>query len=260
MNSTNQEFQIPSLENLSLGGEQFQIPNLTNLSNSISDTNQNSTPTQGISLSALASEHLTQNSSNSSNLLNFDLGPVFGTKPEEGTLSLADIANLHLVSNTDLDKGAFEIPSLSGSEANKKVTVPNLQFKNFSEATQDIDLNLALAATKNIKYTKKEDSPAPAALEEKKVPIIKVPFETEILVKNNHWNKENFQCAELQKASTLGKVVCRRWKTKSLLTRKKEPKRKLVQHKINPFLFDSSSPDDIIRKAQSQSFNRVQPK
>ena len=143
MNSTNQEFQIPSLENLSLGSEQFQIPNLTNLSNSISDTNQNST--QGLSLSALASEHLTQNSSNSnSNLLNFDLGPVFGTKPEEGTLSLADIANLHLVSNTDLDKGAFEIPSLSGSEANKKVTVPNLQFKNFSEATQDIDLNLAL--------------------------------------------------------------------------------------------------------------------
>ena len=143
MNSTNQEFQIPSLENLSLGSDQFQIPNLTNLSNSISDTNQNSTQTQGLSLSALASEHLTQNSSNS-NLLNFDLGPVFGTKPEEGTLSLADIANLHLVSNTDLDKGAFEIPSLSGSEANKKVTVPNLQFKNFSEASQDIDLNLAL--------------------------------------------------------------------------------------------------------------------
>ena len=116
------------------------------------------------------------------------------------------------------------------------------------------------AATKNIKYTKKEDSPAPAALEERKVPIIKVPFETEILVKNNHWNKENFQCAELQKASTLGKVVCRRWKIKTLLTRKKEPKRKLVQHKINPFLFDSSSPDDIIRKAQNQSFNRVQLK
>ena len=142
MNSTNQEFQIPSLENLSLGSDQFQIPNLTNLSNSISDTNQNSS--QGLSLSALASEHLTQNSSNPSNLLNFDLGPVFGTKPEEGTLSLADIANLHLVSNTDLDKGAFEIPSLSGSEANKKVTVPNLQFNNFSEASQDIDLNLAL--------------------------------------------------------------------------------------------------------------------
>ena len=141
MNSTNQEFQIPSLENLSLGGEQFQIPNLTNLSNlNSSDTNPNST-TQGLSLSALASEHLTQNSSN---LLNFDLGPVFGTKPEEGTLSLADIANLHLVSNTDSDRGAFEIPSLSGAEANKKVAVPNLQFKNFSEATQDIDLNLAL--------------------------------------------------------------------------------------------------------------------
>ena len=147
MNSTNQEFQIPSLENLSLGGEQFQIPNLTNLSNSISDTNQNSTP--GLSLSALASEHLTQNSSNSSNLLNFDLGPVFGTKPEEKSLSLADIANLHLVSNTDSDKGAFEIPSLSGAEANKKVTVPNLQFKNFSEATQDIDLNLALGNYKD---------------------------------------------------------------------------------------------------------------
>ena len=145
MNSSNQEFQIPSLENLSLGGfEQFQIPNLTNLSNSISNTNQNSTQTQGLSLSALASEHLTTNSSNSSNLLNFDLGPVFGTKTEEGTLSLADIANLHLVSNTDSDSGAFEIPSLSGSEANKKVTVPDLQFKNFSEATQDIDLNLAL--------------------------------------------------------------------------------------------------------------------
>ena len=146
MNSTNQEFQIPSLENLSLGGEQFQIPNLTNLSNSISNTNQNSTQTQGLSLSALASEHLnlTQNSSNSSNLLNFDLGPVFGTKTEEGTLSLADIANLHLVSNTDSDGGAFEIPSLSGSEANKKVTVPDLQFKNFSEATQAIDLSLAL--------------------------------------------------------------------------------------------------------------------
>ena len=142
MNSTNQEFQIPSLENLSLGSDQFQIPNLTNLSNSISDTNQNSS--QGLSLSALASEHLTQNSSNSSNLLNFDLGPVFGTKPEEGTLSLADIANLHLVSNTDLDKGAFEIPSLSGFEANKKVAVPNLQLKNSSVASQDIDLNLAL--------------------------------------------------------------------------------------------------------------------
>ena len=147
MNSTNQEFQIPSLENLSLGGEQFQIPNLTNLSNINSDSNQNSTQTQGLSLSALASEHLTQNSSNSSNLLNFDLGSVFGTKSEEGTLSLSDIANLHLVSNTDSDRGAFEIPSLSGVEANKKVTVPNLQFKNFSEPAQDIDLNLALGNT-----------------------------------------------------------------------------------------------------------------
>ena len=54
---------------------------------------------------------------------------------------MADIANLHL-SSTDSDQGAFQIPSLSGAEANK-VTVPNLQF-NLSEPAQDIDLSLAL--------------------------------------------------------------------------------------------------------------------
>ena len=127
MNSTHQDFQIPNLGNLSLG-EQFHIPSL-NFPNS---SDNSSSP----SLSALASEHLTQNSSN---LLNFDLS--VGSKTEEKTLSLADIANLHL-SSTDSDQGAFQIPSLSGAEANK-VTVPNLQF-NLSEPAQDIDLSLAL--------------------------------------------------------------------------------------------------------------------
>ena len=120
MNSSNQEFQIPSLENLSLG-DQFQIPNLT-LPNS-----------SGPSLSSLASEHLTQNPPK----LNFNLS--VGTKSESP--SLADIANLHL-SSTDTELGAFHIPSLSGAEVNK-VTVPNLQF-NSSAPTPDIDLSLAL--------------------------------------------------------------------------------------------------------------------
>ena len=120
MNSSNQEFQIPSLENLSLG-EPFQIPNLT-LTNS-----------SGPSLSALASEHLTQNPPK----LNFNLS--VGTKSESP--SLADIANLHL-SSTDTELGAFHIPSLSGAEANK-VIVPNLQF-NSSKPTPNIDLLLAL--------------------------------------------------------------------------------------------------------------------
>ena len=97
MNSTNQEFQIPSLESLSLGG-QFHIPSL-NFPNS---SENSSSP----SLSALASEHLTQNSQ-SSNLLNFDLS--VGSKCEEKTLSLADIANLHLSSTGDFFKQWNEI-------------------------------------------------------------------------------------------------------------------------------------------------------
>ena len=112
-----------------------------------------------------------------------------------------------------------------------------------------------LAATKNIKYTKKEDSPARLALEEE-LPY-RVPYEGEILIKSNHWNKENLPRSktEVRKSSTLGKVVCRRWKTKSLL--RKLPKVKSFVDEIKPFTFDSLSPDDIVREAQSQSFTRT---
>ena len=118
--------------------------------------------------------------------------------------------------------------------------------------------NPFLAATKNIKYTKKEDSPAPPTeapetFEEKGISR-KVSYESEILIKTDHWNKENFPLKSgIQKASGLGKVVCRRWKTKVLL-RKFDTK--LIKNQIKPFLFDSSSPDDIVRAAQNQSFTR----
>ena len=213
---------FPNLETLSLqNGESFQIPNLVL---------PNKTDNLGPSLSDFASNHLDNGQSGEA-------------------ASLLDIANLHL---TGKSEGTFEIPSLFGTSSSQinepKIIIPNIQS---SKPAVAIDLSIALAPSKPSKPLK-EKSPTPI-LEDIKLP--KNTIESDLLVQEEFWNKENFVSKNsVRDSSTLGKVVCRRWRPK--VSDKPYLKFKDSTNELKPFLFDSDSPDDKVRQAQSQSFTR----
>lgn len=231
-------FQIPSLDNLSLNTGQFHIPSLTFPSSSSSGNDGGST------LSSLASEHLTHNPSS----LQFAPLSDSGTG---GASSLLEIANLHL-SSQEGEKSSFQIPSLFGSGTVSLQAHHPEQTTKEKEDNQgaDIDLSLALnTATKPQKITqnKKQDT-------FQNTPTLpKKSIESEILVTKEYWNKENLSLQQ-KSCSTLGKVVCRRWRAKPRFSTKKPHSEFKAQ--IVPFSFDTASPDDIVRVAQGQAFTR----
>lgn len=200
----------------------FQIPNLENLSlNSGQFQIPNLTlpsdfQAPNLSLTALATEHL-------------------GT----GSNSLLDdIASLHLSNNSD--SNSFQSPSLNGTETIE------LKAPELKPQTTQIDLSLALTPSLNpikTKSVKKEDNQQVSAPRRPSI-------ESEILISQDHWNKENFQI--YLDSSNLGKVVCRRWRKRPLFN----PRTRKENSDLKPFLFDVASPDDIVREAQSQAFTR----
>lgn len=224
---TKNDFQIPSLDNLSLNSGQFHIPNLT-------------FPSDGsTSLTALASEHLTHNPSSIS------LAPI----SDSGSSSLLEIANLHL--SNSAKSSAFQIPSLFGAET-VSIEAPELVVKDkeVNKEGSDIDLSLALNVAKPQKtLNKKQDT---SQNTEQTLP--KKSIESEILIAQDHWNKENLSLIQQKQSSTLGKVVCRRWRSKPRFSTQPYPQD--FEPQIVAFSFDTASPDDIVRVAQGQAFTR----
>lgn len=220
-------FFLPKIEGLSLG--QFQIPDL-----GLAESDQ------APSLATLANEHLSQNGSDLFNL-KLDLSPSVSNAP----LDLEALANLHLETS---DSSGFKIPSLFANEPplelkSKEIVVPLSPKKG-----QTIDLSAALniVPEKPGSFKKVERTPKSGQLE------TKIAFEVEILVQPEHWNKENWSESQQYRsqASAFGKVVSRRWRhPKSSIT----PVIPRLETTIKNFLFDSASPDDIVRIAQSKS-------
>ena len=203
---------------------EFKLPKLESL-------NLNSA--ENSSLQALASDHLASNSGFAIPTLSSK-----STSEEEPPTSLQALANLHLDQN---NSQGFSIPSIFGPDQGpKQILLPNNPAEKSPEKFQKIDLSLALKPREKptVKPKKKEE----------KV-VIKKSLEVQLLIEEI---KENCQDHQKSKGSNLGKVLTRKWKRKSGFV----PYLRPFQSDVKPFLFDTKSPDDIVRAAQSQVFTR----
>ena len=212
-------FKLPKLESLNLNSE-------------------NST-----SLSALANNHLgIQNGGG------FAL-PILtnNSKSEESTTSLQALANLHLDQSSSTQPG-FSIPSIFGQNSSEvtQILLPNPTLSSPEKIdSKPIDLSLALKT-----QTEKPFKKQPIKVIEEKV--IKKNLEVELLLEETNFEgKEN--CKIQSQGSILGKVLTRKWRKKRRII----PYPTNIQSDVKPFMFDTKSPDDIVRDAQSQVFSRI---
>ena len=210
-------FKLPKLESLNLNSE-------------------NST-----SLSALANNHLgIQNGGFALPIL------TNNSKSEESTTSLQALANLHLDQSSSTQPG-FSIPSIFGQNSSEvtQILLPNPTLSSPEKIdSKPIDLSLALK-TQSEKPFKKQPI---KVIEEK---VIKKNLEVELLVEETVFEegKENYIQSQ---GSILGKVLTRKWRKKRRLI----PYPANIQSDVKRFMFDTKSPDDILRDAQSQVFSR----
>ena len=210
-------FKLPKLESLNLNSE-------------------NST-----SLSALANNHLgIQNGGFALPILTNN-----SKSEEEGPTSLQALANLHLDQSSSTQPG-FSIPSIFGQDSSEvtQILLPNPTLSSPEKIdSKPIDLSLALK-TQSEKPFKKQPI---KVIEEK---VIKKNLEVELLLEETKFEegKENYQ----SQGSILGKVLTRKWRKKRRLI----PYPANIQSDVKRFMFDTKSPDDIVRDAQSQVFSR----
>ena len=211
-------FKLPKLESLNLNSE-------------------NST-----SLSALANNHLgIQNGGFALPILTNN-----SKSEEEGPTSLQALANLHLDQSSSTQPG-FSIPSIFGQNSSEvtQILLPNPSLSSPEKIdSKPIDLSLALK-TQSEKPFKKQPI---KVIEEK---VIKKNLEVELLLEETDFEegKENYIQSQ---GSILGKVLTRKWRKKRRLI----PYPANIQSDVKRFMFDTKSPDDIVRDAQSQVFSR----
>ena len=210
----------------------FKLPKLE----SLNLNSQNST-----SLSALANNHLgIQNGGFALPILTNN-----SKSEEEGPTSLQALANLHLDQSSSTQPG-FSIPSIFGQNSSEvtQILLPNPTLSSPEKIdSKPIDLSLALK-TQSEKPFKKQPI---KVIEEK---VIKKNLEVELLLEETKFEegKENYQ----SQGSILGKVLTRKWRKKRRLI----PYPANIQSDVKRFMFDTKSPDDIVRDAQSQVFSR----
>lgn len=195
---------------------------------------------EGLSLGALANLHLGSNP------------PLFGNNTTSSS-SLASLANAHLGNSNqgikvpplgDLNQGPSLLCLAKKHTGESTLTFPSLnQTKN---PEQEIDLLSALRTNTSLPLpTKKALKPR-----EDTKPSVHKKKVVEILVEKNHWGNLKVKHCKSQ-PSCLGKVLCRKWRRRPII----KPVNR-HQDKIQPFKFDSQSPDDIVRAAQSTVFAR----
>ena len=198
------------------------------------------------SLDALAKLHLeTQDTSaNPSFLFNplsdlglsFSSGNIapalnFNTQAAEGKENTVQFQNF----------GEFKIPSLFGKEESKAKT-------GF-----DIDLTSALLEKKNVKTSSKAKSVKSKEENSYVKPFIILE---EILLISESVGSRKSPIGVSSRPSKAGLVVCRQWDRKCSTVPVRKPS--LSVAKITPFNFDTPSPDDVVKAAQSYMMHRYQ--
>ena len=227
-------------KNMTDSGFNFKLPKLESL-------NLNS-ENSSISLSALANNHLGIDSNGGSGfalptLTSLGTNNSKSSLEGEGPTSLQALANLHLDQSSATQTG-FSIPSIFGQDSSE-VTQILLPIPTSPEKidSKPIDL-LKIQSEKPLKPQK----PIKVIAEK----VIKKNLEVELLLEETNFEgKEN--CKIQSQGSILGKVLTRKWRKKRRII----PYPTNIQSDVKPFMFDTKSPDDIVRDAQSQVFSRI---
>ena len=230
-------------KNMTDSGFNFKLPKLESL-------NLNS-ENSSISLSALANNHLGIDSNGGSGFALPTLTSL-GTNNsksslEEGPTSLQALANLHLDQSSATQTG-FSIPSIFGQDSSE-VTQILLPIPTSPEKIDSKPIDLSLALKTQSEKPFKQQKPIKVIAEK----VIKKNLEVELLLEETNFEgKENSQDIRSQ-GSILGKVLTRKWRKKRRII----PYPTNIQSDVKPFMFDTKSPDDIVRDAQSQVFSRI---
>ena len=225
-------------------GFNFKLPKLESL-------NLNS-ENSSISLSALANNHLGTGSNGGSGFALPTLASL-GTNNSksslegEGPTSLQALANLHLDQSSATQTG-FSIPSIFGQDSSE-VTQILLPIPTSPEKIDSKPIDLSLALKTQSEKPLQPQKPIKVIAEK----VIKKNLEVELLLEETNFEgKENSQDIQSQ-GSILGKVLTRKWRKKRRII----PYPTNIQSDVKPFMFDTKSPDDIVRDAQSQVFSRI---
>ena len=230
-------------KNMTDSGFNFKLPKLESL-------NLNS-ENSSISLSALANNHLGIDSNGGSGFALPTLASL-GTNNsksslEEGPTSLQALANLHLEQSSATQTG-FSIPSIFGQDSSE-VTQILLPIPTSPEKIDSKPIDLSLALKTQSEKPLQPQKPIKVIAEK----VIKKNLEVELLLEETNFEgKENSQDIQSQ-GSILGKVLTRKWRKKRRII----PYPTNIQSDVKPFMFDTKSPDDIVRDAQSQVFSRI---
>ena len=128
--------------------------------------------------------------------------------------------------------------------------IPEKEEEKVKNQSDFIDLSAALQAIP-LKPGPKPKHSEKTAPEE----IFRKPCDIELLIPKDFWVKE-FEKINTNKASTLGKVICRRWISNHRQQQKLPLKyqKSVHEYKIQTFKFDTPSPDAIVREAQKKAF------
>ena len=224
-------------------GFNFKLPKLESL-------NLNS-ENSSISLSALANNHLGIDSNGGSGfalptLASLGTNNSKSSLEEEGPTSLQALANLHLDQSSATQTG-FSIPSIFGQDSSE-VTQILLPIPTSPEKIDSKPIDLSSALKTQSEKPLKPQKPIKVIAEK----VIKKNLEVELLLEETNFEgKEN--CKIQSQGSILGKVLTRKWRKKRRII----PYPTNIQSDVKPFMFDTKSPDDIVRDAQSQVFSRI---
>ena len=202
------------------------------------------------SLDALAKLHLETQDSSASATPSFLLNPLsdIGLSFSCGNTAATSNFNPHPGEGKEneiqsMNFGDFKIPALFSSEEPKKNDKTGLE----------IDLTSALLHKTSIKSHSK---PKSVKLKEENSYVKPFNILEEILLISEKVGSRKSPIGVSSRPSKAGLVVCRQWERKQLCA----PVRKtsLSVAKITPFRFDTPSPDDVIKAAQSNLMHRHQ--
>lgn len=226
------------------------------------------------SLDAIAKLHLGQTSEPSLNfgsVPNWNLNVIKLTEDENNASPLDALARLHLEQSngensfllTDLDFSSSANKSSPNKDDILRVTefkIPSLFDNKGAEDNSDqskvseIDLTSALLQKSSLHKTK----PKTVKLKDENLYIDSANIFEEfglLLPEHSDIRRQN-QIRTPLRPSNVASVVCRQWDRRRILLPVKKPS--VICNDIQPFCFDTPSPDDVVKLAQSKLFGRGQ--
>jgi hypothetical protein len=227
------------------------------------------------SLDAIAKLHLSQTNGPSLNFggaQNWNLNVINLTEDDNNESPLDTLAKLHL-GQSDIEK-SFLLPDLNFSPSTTK-SLPEkediLNFKEFkipslfdgiqkgtdnSDTNKTSEIDLTSALLQKSSHNKTEAKNVKLKDENLYIESTNILEEFGLLLPEQSGSRGQNQIRAPLRPSNVASVVCRQWDhCRTLLPVRKAS---VICNDIQPFRFDTPSPDDVVKLAQSKLFGRCQ--